>query len=308
MHQNRTFILRYKTTASSMLIYIIAITALMVVATDRGLYIIDAAFILTGSNLMTRIHPLGKSINDDFCFKMKKREFNPPFLRSFAEPADHHQEPEDRQMPSSFQASSRRNFLSQQRAFACMLSSLLLGSGSVSAAPDALSDTQSAAETSKIQKTIVMTGANSGIGLEACKQLAKQGHTLILACRSFDKAQKAIELIQDDGSFPSDAIGRLIPAECDLANLASINSFAARLEETMKTDEVMIDTLCLNAGVARNTEAKDCARTKDGFELTGTSVNDRPDVHYKATKISCLFSFLFILFNSGNQPLWSLLS
>jgi protochlorophyllide reductase len=102
--------------------------------------------------------------------------------------------------------------------------------------------------------TIVMTGANSGIGLEATKRLAQQGHKIVLVCRTMEKAQSTIDSLKDFG-------GTLVPAECDLTNLSSIQSFAKSLD-------VKIDRLCLNAGVARNIAATDCARTADGFELT----------------------------------------
>jgi short chain dehydrogenase len=116
------------------------------------------------------------------------------------------------------------------------------------------------------QKTIVITGANSGIGFEACKRLIKQGHTIILACRTINKAQDAIGRIQHNEIMMNN--GKLIPAECDLADLTSIEKFVNNLSATFEK----IDTLCLNAGVARNTAATDCARTKDGFELTGKAL------------------------------------
>ena len=50
--------------------------------------------------------------------------------------------------------------------------------------------------------------------------------------------------------------------ECDLADLSSIDSFVK------KNDGAKFDAVCYNAGIARNTEAKDVARTKQGFELT----------------------------------------
>jgi short chain dehydrogenase len=185
-------------------------------------------------------------------------------------------ESEDKLLPStSIVTHSRRDFLSQQRASAMMLSSLILGSGSASAAAELLSDL-SEVSSKILPKTIVITGANSGIGLEACQLLAQQGHTLVLACRSLDKAQRAAEAIQHQGEAPltSNPIGRLIPAECDLSSLSSIQSFASGLKDLLGPGTIPIDTLCLNAGVSRNTEAKDCARTKDGFELTGLSLID----------------------------------
>ena len=42
-----------------------------------------------------------------------------------------------------------------------------------------------------MQKTILISGANSGLGLEAAKQLAKQNHEIILLCRNLEKANEA---------------------------------------------------------------------------------------------------------------------
>ena len=152
----------------------------------------------------------------------------------------------------------RRELLrkSQQQVSSFILASLISGESTVHAQPYIATEPLKA-------KTIVITGANSGIGFEACKRLIAKGHTVIFACRSLDKAQDAINRIQQDDDIPMN--GKLIPAECDLADLSSIRKFIANVATNVK-----IDTLCLNAGVARNTAATDCARTKDGFELTGT--------------------------------------
>jgi len=107
-------------------------------------------------------------------------------------------------------------------------------------------------------KTIVITGANSGIGFEASRRLAAQGNTIVLACRTGVKAQQTLDRLGALG-LPS---SNLIAAECDLASLASISRFVESL--VPKT----IDVLCLNAGIARNTAATDCKRTEEGFELT----------------------------------------
>lgn len=112
------------------------------------------------------------------------------------------------------------------------------------------------------RKTLLLTGGNSGIGFEAARQLAAQGHTLVLPCRSLDKSVQTIERLQSTGSS-----GTLIPAECNLASLASIKSFAEGLPKLLPSD-AKLDTVCLNAGISRNTAAKDVARTKEGMELT----------------------------------------
>ena len=42
-------------------------------------------------------------------------------------------------------------------------------------------------------KVVVVTGANSGIGLEAAREMARKGAKTILACRSVERGQKAID-------------------------------------------------------------------------------------------------------------------
>ena len=105
-------------------------------------------------------------------------------------------------------------------------------------------------------KTILITGANSGIGFEAAKKLAGNGHKIILACRSLEKADDAIERIKAETGA-----GTLVAAECDLASLRSIRKFAGSVGND-------IDVLCLNAGLSMNTDDTEIKRTEDGFEKT----------------------------------------
>lgn len=117
-------------------------------------------------------------------------------------------------------------------------------------------------------QTIVVTGANSGIGFNSCKRLAQQGHNLVLACRTMEKSVATADLLKDLG-------GNMITAECDLASFASIKAFADKLPSLVGNKK--IDCLCLNAGLARNTASTDVARTADGFELTG-KLASQPEV------------------------------
>ena len=62
--------------------------------------------------------------------------------------------------------------------------------------------------------------------------------------------------------------------ECNLSDLSSIDAFvknfisSKRKDNNAATPSPLFDAVCYNAGVARNIDAGDIARTKDGFELT----------------------------------------
>lgn len=95
-------------------------------------------------------------------------------------------------------------------------------------------------------KTAVVTGGNTGIGLEACKALSSAGARVILCSRSVEAAEKAIESeIKKKGKGgyivenPDISVKAL-----DLSSLDSIKTFA---EDIKKTEE--IDFLILNAGI-----------------------------------------------------------
>ena len=103
-------------------------------------------------------------------------------------------------------------------------------------------------------KTILVTGANSGIGLEAVKLFAANGAEVILACRNTAKAEAAVEQVREQ---TPDA--RLIVMPLDLADLASVKAFVVALKERISK----LDILLNNAGLM----APPLQRTKDGFEI-----------------------------------------
>jgi NAD(P)-dependent dehydrogenase (short-subunit alcohol dehydrogenase family) len=95
-------------------------------------------------------------------------------------------------------------------------------------------------------RTVVVTGANSGIGRAAASALAGAGARVALAVRSLDKGRAAA------ATMPGETEVR----ELDLASLASVREFAAAWQGD-------IDLLINNAGVM----APPLTRTIDGFEL-----------------------------------------
>ncbi|MDF1566036.1 MAG: oxidoreductase [Deltaproteobacteria bacterium] len=103
-------------------------------------------------------------------------------------------------------------------------------------------------------KRVVVTGANSGIGLEAARQLAHAGAEVILACRSPERGEAAVEQIRAEGPT-----GTATRRTLDLADLRSVEAFAASFE-----GEAKIDLLILNAGIMMPPERSE---TRQGFEM-----------------------------------------
>ncbi|MCG8632683.1 MAG: oxidoreductase [Desulfobacterales bacterium] len=103
-------------------------------------------------------------------------------------------------------------------------------------------------------RTVIVTGANSGIGFETARTLAAKNARVILACRNRSKGREAAERIRND--LPHSDI-RLLPL--DLSSLDSIREFADRI----KGDCDRLDLLINNAGVMIPPYGK----TADGFEL-----------------------------------------
>ena len=102
-------------------------------------------------------------------------------------------------------------------------------------------------------KVIIVTGANSGIGYEAAKEFARKDAQTILACRSVDKAQRALNQIQAE--IPSAAVDVI---KLDLASQKSIRKFA----DIFKSKYDRLNILVNNAGVMMVSYGK----TEDGFE------------------------------------------
>lgn len=96
-------------------------------------------------------------------------------------------------------------------------------------------------------KTALVTGGNSGIGLETCKALASAGCKVILCTRSIQSANAAIETeIKADGLGGYSVINpNIIVKQLDLENLSSVKTLA---EEVM-SEEKSVDYLVLNAGI-----------------------------------------------------------
>ncbi|XP_059209635.1 retinol dehydrogenase 14a [Centropristis striata] len=104
-------------------------------------------------------------------------------------------------------------------------------------------------------KTVLVTGANSGIGRATAAAIAKLRGRVILACRDRSRAEEAAREIRQEAG--PDALLRV--RQLDLASLSSIHTFC---QDIIK-EEPRLDVLINNAGVYQCPYTK----TEDGFEM-----------------------------------------
>lgn len=104
-------------------------------------------------------------------------------------------------------------------------------------------------------KVVLITGGNSGIGLETARSFALHGAHVILACRNLSRASKAASLIQQEWHK-----ARVEAMMCDLASLRSVREFT----ESYKARKLPLHILVCNAAVC----TQPWILTEDGLEST----------------------------------------
>ncbi|OQR90384.1 WW domain-containing oxidoreductase-like isoform 1, partial [Achlya hypogyna] len=111
-------------------------------------------------------------------------------------------------------------------------------------------------------KTVLITGANTGLGLETARVLATNGATVVIACRTPSKGNAAVATILAE--CPSASVSFL---PLDLASLASIRSFAADFSTKFNQLHILIN----NAGVMAcpKTPTADGLETQFGVNHVG---------------------------------------
>lgn len=108
---------------------------------------------------------------------------------------------------------------------------------------------------SQAGKTILVTGANSGVGYHAALELARKGASVILACRNPQKAAEALARIKAEAP---DAKVEL--ADLDLASLKSVRAFGASFSSSGRTLDVLLNNAGIMAPLTRKV-------SEDGLEL-----------------------------------------
>ncbi|XP_026209465.1 retinol dehydrogenase 14a [Anabas testudineus] len=105
-------------------------------------------------------------------------------------------------------------------------------------------------------KTVIVTGANSGIGKATAAAIVKLKGRVIMACRDLSRAEEAAQEIRQETGADN---AQLVVKQLDLASLTSIRTFC---QEIIK-EEPRLDVLINNAGIYQCPYTK----TQDGFEM-----------------------------------------
>lgn len=106
-------------------------------------------------------------------------------------------------------------------------------------------------------KTIIITGANSGIGKAAAIQLAKLGATVVMACRSAERGAQALEDVRKAANSERVELLRV-----DMASQASVRGFVDEFSSRHKRLDVLIHNAAnFDHGLTKATLTKDGVET-----------------------------------------------
>lgn len=108
-------------------------------------------------------------------------------------------------------------------------------------------------------KTVVVTGATSGLGKETARRLYAQGADVVLVARDEVKAAEVAGEL-GSGSPGRSPTGSVSTALADLSDLADVRALAIDLQQRFERIDVLINNAGIDIGEPRE--------SKDGFELT----------------------------------------
>lgn len=107
------------------------------------------------------------------------------------------------------------------------------------------------------QRTVIITGANSGIGKAAAKKFAEKNHTVIMGCRNLEKSRPVRDQIAD--LYGND---RVYLEEVDMSSFESIRTFCNNYYEKYEKLDILIHNAAyFNHGAPYK-------QSPDGIELT----------------------------------------
>ena len=131
-------------------------------------------------------------------------------------------------------------------------------------------------------KTAIVTGASSGLGLEACRWMVRLGASqVILACRNVDKAKAAAKDIQTTTSCSSDT---LQVWHLDMSSYASVQAFSDRVKAELPRVDVLIANAGLGTQKFRITEDNEETITTNVVSMSLLAFLLHPKLRETATK------------------------
>ena len=125
------------------------------------------------------------------------------------------------------------------------------------------------------RKTVIITGAASGLGLESAKRLSAAGANVVVTARSKEKTEWAVKAVMkylQSVTTTNEEYGHVIGIELDLEDLNSVKTFSNRYEQAINnnipptiTFNKQIDVLMNNAGIGGMSTRE---FTVNGYERT----------------------------------------
>ena len=106
-------------------------------------------------------------------------------------------------------------------------------------------------------KIAVVTGANTGIGLQTARLLADAGARVVMACRSIDRARAALEYASNGGA------NDVAVMALDLSDAASVRAFAEKFGKEYEKLDVLVN----NAGLNGASGYSGPKTTKQGYDI-----------------------------------------
>ncbi|KAF6037306.1 hypothetical protein EB796_004386 [Bugula neritina] len=116
---------------------------------------------------------------------------------------------------------------------------------------------------SEDKKLMLLTGGNSGIGLEACKILCERGHKIVATVRSDEKGAHCLSEVKS--AVPDADIHYMI---CEMSDVDSVKKLAEEFKSTWLADGQLLDVLINNAGCYFDGNDRHVCSTNEEWEIT----------------------------------------
>lgn len=108
-------------------------------------------------------------------------------------------------------------------------------------------------------QVVLVTGANRGIGLEVCRQLATQNYIVVLTARTAQKAQ--------DAAFPLINKGlQIIPLELDITNAASVDTATQWITQELGRLDALVNNAAIDYDTDQHVLTADIDRVRRVYE------------------------------------------